>query len=119
MKLTKKEIFNFIIMMLIFVEYLYLITFYSFVIRARLFLSRWPSYENPDPKLLHFDIHQEIVADSFTYSFISILFLLVFFIISLYFKIKIKQIYWLLYLLGICLIAYNLLLDPLFEWFSD
>ena len=119
MKLTKKEILNSIIIILIFLEYLYLITFYSFVIRTRIALSRWPSYENPDPKLLDFDIHREIVADSFTYSSISIIFLLLFFIISLLFKIKIKLIYLLLYLFGIFLNAYNLLLDPFFEWFID
>ena len=30
--------------------------FYSFVFRAALFLSRWPSYNNPDPKRLDFTL---------------------------------------------------------------
>jgi hypothetical protein len=31
--------------------------FYSFVLRARLALGRWPTFSNPDPKDLDFTLH--------------------------------------------------------------
>lgn len=119
MKISKNKIFNSILIILIFVEYLYIMVFYSFVIRARIVLSRWPNYENPDPKLLHFETHREFVADSFTYSLISAICILLIFIIAKFLKISISKNYWILYLLGICIILYNLFIDPFFVWFAD
>jgi hypothetical protein len=35
--------------------------FYSFVIRSRLELGHWPTYDHPDPKLLGFELHYSLV----------------------------------------------------------
>lgn len=35
----------------------YLVLFYSFVLRARLTLGRWPYPDHPDPRYLGFDFH--------------------------------------------------------------
>ena len=118
-RIKKNKILNSIIIVLLIIEYSYLVAFYSFVIRAREVLYRWPTYENPDPKFLHFDLHREFVADSFTYTFISVIIILLLFITAKFLKIGISKIYWILYLLGIFLILYNLFLDPFFVWFAD
>jgi len=39
-----------------------LVLFYSFVLRARLSLGIWPAYNHPDPKLLGFGFHYDLVA---------------------------------------------------------
>jgi hypothetical protein len=37
------------------------VTFYAFVVRARLALGRWPSPYRPDPATLGFGMHQDVV----------------------------------------------------------
>ncbi|NUN98555.1 MAG: hypothetical protein HUU16_20550 [Candidatus Omnitrophica bacterium] len=39
------------------VPFIGLAAFYSFVLRARLALGYWPSYNHPEPKELGFDLH--------------------------------------------------------------
>ena len=119
MKINKNKIFDSIVTILIFVEYLYIIAFYSFVIRARFILSKWPFYNNPDPKLLHFNMHEKIVDYCMVYSFASIALILILFLMSIFINIKIKKIYMIFYLLGIFIILYNLVVDPFFEWYAD
>lgn len=119
MQLNKNRVFETIVTISIFIQYLYILAFYSFVTRARLVLTSWPTYENPDPKLLDFEAHREFVADSFTYSCISVIIILLLFIIAKFINIRIRKVYSILYLLGIFLILYNLFLDPFFVWFAD
>jgi|SRR6218665_128164 len=120
MKINKNIVFDSIIMILIFLEYSYIIAFYSFVIRARIALSRWPSYENPDPKLLHFDYHREVVMPySFDISTLSICIIFLLFLISKFFRAKISRIYYYLYFSGIFLLIYIIIFDPFMEWYAD
>ena len=119
MKIDKNKIFDGIFLVLIFVLYLFVIVFYSFVIRASFALKKWPSYNNPDPALLHFDAHQEVVINCLSFSIISIILILPLFIISKLTGVKLKKKYWILCLIGICLNLYILAVDPFMEWFAD
>lgn len=44
-----------------------------YAFRARLILHRWPSYDMPDPKLLHLDTFDQIVGFTMDLSLYSIL----------------------------------------------
>jgi len=46
--------------------------FYSFVFRARISLKVWPTPNNPDPKLLGFNIHQILIYFLLFLAFASI-----------------------------------------------
>jgi hypothetical protein len=121
MKVVSKvnKIFNLIILILIGILYLYIFAFYSFVLRAYFTLSRWPSYNNPDPSLFNFELHQELVYLSLNISIISFCLIIILFFVSFLIKTSINRVNWYLILIAICIIIYNIVFDPFMEWFAD
>lgn len=113
------KLFNYILSFLNILLYCYIIGFYSFVIRVRLIISRWPSYENPDPKLLNLTTHIKIIDFFFTISVISIFLISILIFLSKIIRIKITYMNIYIYISGIIIILYNLLFDPFYTWYVD
>ena len=53
---------------------------FSYFLRARIILGRWPYYGNPDPKDMHLLIHDMIATFSFFASYLYVLIALITFI---------------------------------------
>lgn len=117
--MKKNKIFNLALTILIAVLYSYLFTFYSFVLRAYFKLSRWPFYKNPNPELLNFTFHRDLVYQNLYYSIISFCLIIVLIIASCIVKTKVHRVNWFLLILAVFIILYNLFLDPFMEWFAD
>ena len=41
---------------------IFILLFFSFVLRARFYLGYWPKYNKPDPQHLEFSLHWQLVA---------------------------------------------------------
>lgn len=54
-------IYNFYLKITKILPFLWLVIFVAFIFRARYYLGYFPLYDNPDPKLLGFDLHYTIV----------------------------------------------------------
>ncbi len=99
-----------------YLPWLYLFCFYSFVLRAYFKLGYLPFYNNPDPITLGFSTHMNIIyiiGDACVYA--SIMWV----IILIVRKLKMPRWSVILYLVGMLLFVYNLLIDPFMEWFAD
>lgn len=107
---------------LISIPWLYSLALYLFVIRASIKLGYFPSYDSPDPKDLHFDLHHKITWNILDYGIWLNLFCLILVIGLLLFKrnfAKNNKIGMGVYGLGIAFVLYILFLDPFLEWFLD
>ena len=105
--------------LLAFSPYIYLTAFYSFVIRATITLGYIPSYDYPDPKTLHFDIHHEIVWEAFEFSAMGVVLYvaLLCFFVARYKTIDKPALS--IISVGIGLVLLHLFSDPFFTWFVD
>lgn len=100
--------------------YLFSIGFYSFVIRATITLGYVPYYNHPDPGLLRFDRHKELVEMSFNIALFGTAVWLLLGIVSIFFKaLRLRRRYNVAFFIGIALIIFILALDPLGEWYWD
>jgi len=114
------KISNWLFTILCYLPYLYLTIYYSYILRAIIKIGRIPTYNNPDPKELGFNVHRNIVYKSFdiiVYTFGVFLLLL----LAAYFlkKLRVKKIHFRLMCIGIVLFILDLLLNPFNEWFLD
>lgn len=97
--------------------FLWLNAFALLVLRARLVLGRWPSYNNPDPKLLGMDWHYNGVLVGFalvmTFAFVGI-------VGAVMGRIFSRQVPWTLVLLNIVTPVLTIALVRLEPWgFGD
>lgn len=114
------QIINKTIAVSCYLPYLYLMLYYSFVVRAIMKLGKIPFYNNPDPKMLGFNIHRELIYRTFDFIAIGIIANLILIGITLVLKrFTLKRKHWLFFLAGILLIFYFLSVDPFAEWFAD
>jgi hypothetical protein len=96
--------------------FIYIILFYSYVLRAFIKLGYFPEYNNPDPKELGFDIHHDLIyliGDIVIYGFLGWL------VLSIMNKFKYPRWTFVLYGLGMAFFMYILAIDPFMEWFAD
>lgn len=66
-----------------YITYLYLVVFYSFVIRATIKLGRIPTPDNPDPKVLGYTVHREFVNTSLAITIYGIALLILLVVIAI------------------------------------
>jgi len=102
----------------------WLFLLYSFVLRARFSLGRWPHPDNPDPKDLGFDFHHILIWLDFFVVFFSPILLVYIFLMTLNFiKMNRKQYALAASIFTFFFAAYILLCkyDPgkFIEWFMD
>ena len=89
------------------------------MIRVSLKIGRLPAYDNPDPSYL-FQAHRHLIASAFEISLWgSIALLLAIIIFHKWVRIEQEKPFVWIYVLGVGLIVFNLLIDPLFSWFLD
>lgn len=111
---------NLCIVLLCYLPYVYLITFYSFVIRAVIKLGEVPTYDNPDPKELGFDVHREMVNKTFdwvVYGLILLVILVAIVLISK--KFTVKKVHRTIFFAGFIIVILHLFIDPFNVWFLD
>jgi hypothetical protein len=114
------KLINKSIVVLCFLPYAYLMLFYAFVLRAVYEIGRIPSYNNPDPKSLGFDMHRMIIYKAFDVMVYGLAALFVLLMISLRTRnFSVKRKYWILLLVGLGVVILHLLVDPFDEWFVD
>ena len=111
-----KKIFAYIYYFICVVPLLYVMIFYSYVLRAYLKLGYLPTYNNPDPKELGFIIHRKLI---YLTSDVIIVGLFVWLILSTIKKFKYQRWSYILYGLGTMIFVYILAIDPFMEWFAD
>lgn len=100
----------------------WLLLFLTFLVRAYFQIGHWPSYDNPDPKDLGFDLHYGLVFFGFVLAilspFIWIPLSFILFFIKGNRKILINVIAYVAgYILMIGLLRFQN--DRFFEWLSD
>ena len=101
------------------------LTLFSFALRARWSLGRWPSYSNPDPKDLGFDFHYWLSGLTLNVSVLAQVLLTVLAIVS--WAGWLRAYRWSAFLAALvctatlCLLIGVLWLDPvgLMEWYVD
>ncbi len=101
---------------------LWFLFFYSYVIRTRYVLDRWPSYNNPDPKSLGFDKHYNFVGNASNYILYSLVFVLTYSIICLINKkniFKINKLNFYLFFIYFIIIFFWLSVADSPWWFLD
>ncbi|MBD2546711.1 hypothetical protein [Planktothricoides raciborskii] len=103
---------------------IYLVLFYSYVLRARLVLGRWPIPYQPDPRELGFDFHFQLIFFSLLGIALSLFAMAVVFILRI-FSVKIRKFSYslaaLIYSSSLVLSWISLYADPgdFWEWFMD
>ena len=103
-----------------YLPYVYLIFFYSFVIRAILKTGRIPTYNNPDPKELQFGLHREWVYRTFDLVVYGLAVFSILFLVARFSKnLTVKKTHLIFLIVGIVIILFHLLIDPFEEWFLD
>jgi formate hydrogenlyase subunit 3/multisubunit Na+/H+ antiporter MnhD subunit len=98
-----------------------LLLFYSFVIRAKMTLGRWPMYNYPDPKDLGFDKHHNIVSIFSNLTPWCVLIVLIYGVICMIKRKNVLQINkWNFYLffIYIAILLWSFTTDSFF-WFVD
>lgn len=111
-----KKIISYIYYFTCVLPIIYIVMFYSYVLRAYLKLGYLPGYNNPDPKELGFVMQRKLIY------FISdavIIGLLVWLVLSIVNKFKYPRWSYVLYGIGMAFFVYILALAPLMEWFAD
>jgi len=97
--------------------------FYSFVLRARVALGRWPYPYHPDPKDLGFSVHHAAVWIGFTLLYISPLAVAIFYYAAAELKASVRARTLALSVYAVVCVAgvYLVLTDPgrFGEWFVD
>ena len=114
------KIINAIVIVFCYLPYTYLLLFYSYIIRASIELGRMPTYENPDPKQLGFDLHRQSVYDSFEVVFYSA-FITGLSMGGLYLsgKLNIKKIHITIFVIGVAWCFVDVIVNPFNQWFLD
>ena len=100
---------------------MYLIVFYTFVLRAALELGRIPSYNKPDPQELGFSTHFWLVfwgAEPIPYCLLAIVIYGIICWVKKKNILKINKFHFIVFGLSVLLSVFTLL-SPLFEWFID
>lgn len=101
----------------------YLLSYFTFIIRARIKIGYYPYYDHPDPKNLNFNLHLGLI---WILLFLSILsFPYVYVIIYRIYRFKENTkcdiVNSIIYVISFALIIYNFIYDPFGfnEWFID
>lgn len=101
------------------VPWIYIVSFYSYVIRVAIKVGHLPGYNNPDPSYIYLG-HRNIISYSFEFSFwgsiIGVLLLIIF--RRKLFDTKNRR-YLYSFVLGISIIIFNLFFDPFDTWYLD
>jgi hypothetical protein len=113
------KLINHILTLLCYLPYLYLIGYYSYVLRAIIKLGKIPTYNNPDPKQLRFDTHREFIYELFDIIVYGLGIFVMILLIALMFKrLSVKWIHFKFLFTGIILTIWSFI-DPFSEWFAD
>jgi hypothetical protein len=103
-----------------YLPYLYLVVFYSYVIRAIITLGRIPTPDNPDPKWLGFDKHRQFVYDSLTIFLITTgVTLILFLILYLRKRMSINKTHLTIFWIGVIGTIVDNIVNPFNAWFLD
>lgn len=97
---------------------LYLVVFYTLVIRIKLQIGKFPYYGDDSGKI-DFSFHRMLVEKSFSLSLLSIILFFILFA-YVYFKVDIllkREI--LIFIFCTLLLLFHFLWDPMFIWFAD
>ena len=114
------RVINKIIIVLCYWPYVPLAVFYSFVLRAMVEIGGIPSYENPDPKALGFDLHRSLVYTSFDWAFYGSFALLCLVIcLQIAGKLMVARKHFLRFGIGMAIALGCIILDPFMKWFAD
>jgi hypothetical protein len=116
----KMKVIRILVKLILYLPWVYIMLFYSYVLRAYLKLGRLPTYNNPDPKELNFDLHRRFVYWSFDIGIYSIVLSIILILLS--FKLKsivLGKRDLLLWVIVLVFFFFNILFDPLDTWFLD
>jgi mannose/fructose/N-acetylgalactosamine-specific phosphotransferase system component IID len=106
--------------LLCYLPYVYLVLFYSFVVRAIIKIGKIPSYNNPDPKDLKFNVHREVIYKVFDWLVYGLIVFAILFLITIVAKkFTVKKIHLILLIIGVVGILLHLFIDPFDTWFLD
>lgn len=111
---------NRLLLLLCFLPFVHPLIYYSFVVRAIIKIGRIPSWNDPDPKELGFTTHRDLVynsADIVAYGIC--VFVLLYFILSWLKKLTVSKMHLKLFLIGISIFIFSLVVDPFMAWFAD
>lgn len=101
--------------------WIYILFFYSYVLRAIFYLGYIPSTNAPDPVELGFTLHRKLIYISSNISYLgfmaSISILIALRIDNSSYRPSKRNIMWLI--IAFFILSYNFFLDPFFEWFLD
>lgn len=96
----------------------FIIAFYSFYIRACIVVGYPPAYNDPDPKLLHFESHEHVVDISFDYAVYSFFLGVIMILLRLIVVNQLRgRAFWTFCVVsGIVILTF---MSPFMEWFGD
>lgn len=100
---------------------LFLFLFYAFVLRAKLQLGYFPTYSNPDPSELGFQMHYWLTSMAMIAALYSIFIVLVYCIVCLITRknhLDIKKSMLIVFAFQVLLVFVTFVSKP-FEWFMD
>jgi hypothetical protein len=114
------KIGNRVLAILSFSPFIFLIVFYSFILRVALKFGKWPTENHPDPELTGFDKHHQLAIACFAISVAGILlFALMAAILKYIGSLNLSKVYWRILVVGIILVFLLFLLDPTIGWSLD
>lgn len=114
------KVINKVMTVLCYSPYVYLLLFYSFVVRAIVKIGRIPEYNDPDPKILNFNVHREAIYKSFDWVIYGlIVFAILFLITKAAKRFTVKKIHLTILTVGIIWLFLHLIGDPFDYWFLD
>lgn len=102
-----------------YLPWVYIIVFYLYVLRAIIKLSYVPFYDNPDPKVLGFYIHHELIDLLGEFSMWAIVAWGILRLIMYFMEIKISKRETKVFRIAVIVFIYNITIDPFMAWFAD
>ena len=112
-------IMSLLVKLISFFPWIYIVVFYTYVLRVSLDIGRLPSYDNPDPSNLY-NSHRDLINYSFELGFWGTTIGLII-MFSFYKKIFIdkNKNFLFFFFFGVLILLYNIFLDPLDTWYLD
>lgn len=102
--------------LLCYLPIVYLVLYCSFIVRAIIKIGKIPSYNNPDPKDLKFDLHRELIYEFFDWVVYGLILFAVLFLITIIAKkFKVKKVHLIILMIGV----FGVFLHLFDTWFAD
>jgi len=102
-----------------YLPWLYIIAFYSYVLRAIIRLNYVPSFDNPDPKVLGFYFHHALIYLLWEFSMWAVVAWGILRLVMYFMEIKVSKRETKVFTIAVIVFIYNIIIDPFMTWFVD